>query len=104
MNINALNQCDDLLSDDLGSWMQTNTRTKSYKVRRDKTRKVCEVVRFSGNDTDGVLVCCRPFKAIMEVTHPDGQHHNIVFVKDEFVGAPEHEVKVNKRGNANCFW
>ena len=54
-------------------------------------------------------MCRRPFvnasdrtlhKTIVDVTHPDGKHHNIVFVKYEFVGATEHQVKVKHHGNA----
>ena len=86
-----------------------NQEKKLHSVRKDKTEKVCKVVRISGDDINGFLVCRRPFvnashktfhKTIMDVTHPDGKHHNIVFIRYEFVGAPEHEVKVKQYGNA----
>lgn len=61
-----------------------------------------------GDNSDALVVCRWPFvnasdrslhKTIVDVTHPDGKHHNIVFVKYEFGGAPEHEVKVKHHGN-----
>ena len=39
-------------------------------------------------------------KTIVDVTHPDGRHHNIALIKYEFVGALEYEVKVKHHGNA----
>ena len=109
VNLDALENSEDLLSDDLGSWNQTKTRKKWYVTRCDKKGKVEKVVRVRENSTDAYLVCRRPFvnasdrslhKTIVDVTHPDGKHHNIVFVKYEFVGAQEHEVKVKHHGNA----
>ena len=97
----------DLLSDDLGSWIETMTRKKWYETRRNKKGKVEKVVKL-GDDSDAFVVCRWPFvnasdeslhKTIVDVTRPDGKHHNIVFVKYEFVGAPEHEVKVKEHGN-----
>lgn len=102
VNPDALEDCEDLLSDDLGSWIQTKTRKKWYDMRYDKKAKVKKVVKV-GDSSDAFLVCRRPFvnasdktlhKTIVDVTHPKGKHHNIVFVKYEFVGAPEREVKV----------
>jgi len=107
INLDALEHGEDLLSDDLGSWVQTKTKKKWYDTRCDKTGKVEKVVKV-GDNSDALLVCRRPFvnasdrslhKTIVDVTHPDGKHHNIVFVKYEFVGAPEHEVKVKQHGN-----
>lgn len=108
INLDELDDREDLLSDDLGAWIQTKTRKKWYKTRCDKRGKVEKVFKV-GDDSDGFLVCRRPFvnasdkslhKTIVDVTHPDGRHHNIVLVKYEFVGAPEHEVKVKHHGNA----
>ena len=107
INLDALEHGEDLLSDDLGSWVQTKTKKKWYDTRCDKTGKVEKVVKV-GDNSDALLVCRRPFvnasdrslhKTIVDVTHPDGKHHNIVFVKYEFVGAPEDEVKVKQHGN-----
>ena len=107
INLDALEHGEDLLSDDLGSWVQTKTKKKWYDTRCDKTGKVEKVVKV-GDNSDALLVCRWPFvnasdrslhKTIVDVTHPDGKHHNIVFVKYEFVGAPEHEVKVKQHGN-----
>jgi len=107
INLDALEHGEDLLSDDLGSWVQTKTKKKWYDTRCDKTGKVEKVVKV-GDNSDALLVCRRPFvnasdrslhKTIVDVTHPDGKHHNIVFVKYEFVGAPEHEVKVKQHSN-----
>lgn len=107
INLDALEHGEDLLSDDLGSWVQTKTKKKWYNTRCDKTGKVEKVVKV-GDNSDALLVCRRPFvnasdrslhKTIVDVTHPDGKHHNIVFVKYEFIGAPEHEVKVKQHGN-----
>ena len=86
----------------------SDTSLEANLARCDKRGKVEKVFKV-GDDSDGFLVCRRPFvnasdkslhKTIIDVTHPDGRHHNIVLVKYEFVGAPEHEVKVKHHGNA----
>ena len=109
INLDELNDCEDLLSDDLGSWNQTKTKKKWYETRCDINGKVQKVVKVGDNSPDAFVVCRRPFvnasdrslhKTIVDITHPDGKHHNIVFVKYEFVNAPEHEVKVKHHGNA----
>lgn len=103
-----LNDHEDLLSDDLGACFQIKTRKKWYKARCDKGGKVEKVFKV-WDDSDGFLVCRRPFvnasdsslhKTIVDVAHRDGRHPNIVLVKYEFVGAPEDEVKVKHHGNA----
>lgn len=63
-----------------------------------------------GDDFDGFLVCCWFFvnvsdkslsfyKIIVDVIYLDGRYYNIVFVKYEFVGVLEYEVKVKYYGN-----
>ena len=36
----------------------------------------------------------------MNVVLPDSQHHNLVFVRYYFEGAPEHQIKLKAHGNA----
>ena len=51
INLDELDDREDLLSDDLGAWIQTKTRKKWYKTRCDKRGKVEKVFKV-GDDSD----------------------------------------------------
>ena len=109
VNLDTLDDPEDLLSDDLGSWSQTKTKKKWYNVKHESGGKVMKINRVKDGSLDAYKVCRRPFvncsdpnfhKTIVDITHPDGKHHNVVFVKYEFDGVPEHAITVKKHGNA----
>jgi hypothetical protein len=106
VDLDALDDPEDLMSDDLGAWEQTKTRTKSYKVTfkngsPNSARKVndgsegsFQVFRRSYvNRSDRSLR-----KTIVNIVSPDGGNFNLVYVKYVFQGE-EHKIKVNPHGN-----
>ena len=110
VDLEALEQPEDLLSDDLGAWEQTKTRSKWYDVRFGAEEEVRQVTKVEDKLDGSYQVCRRPFinksdrslrKTIINVIHPGGHHHSLVFVKYHFEGAPEHAVEVKPHGNSS---
>jgi hypothetical protein len=93
VDLDALDDPEDLMSDDLGAWEQTKTRTKSYKVTfkngsPNSARKVndgsegsFQVFRRSYvNRSDRSLR-----KTIVNIVSPDGGNFNLVYVKEKSI-------------------
>ena len=106
----SLGDPEDLLSDDLGAWEQTKTRSKWYLVKFKTNREVCDVTKVEDKLDDSYQVCRRPYinksdrslrKTVVNVIHPDGHHHNLVFVKYHFEGTKEHPINVKPHGNSS---
>lgn len=81
VDLDALDDPEDLLSDDLGVWEQTKTRSNG---------EACNVTKVVDKLDGSHQVCRRPYinksdrsprKTVVNVIHPEGRHHNLVFVK-----------------------
>ena len=108
VDLDHLHQPEDLLSDDLGSWDQSKRATKKYLLAWNDGL-VTKIAKVPEHREDGHCVCRRTFinksdnclgKTIVNVVLPDSQHHNLVFVRYYFEGAPEHQIKFKAHGNA----
>ena len=108
VDLDQLNEPEDLLSDDLGSWNQSKTAMKKYLLAWNGGL-VTKITKVPEHREDGHCVCRRTFinksdnslrKTIVNVVLPDCQHHNLVFVRYYFEGAPEHRIKLKAHGNA----
>ena len=108
VDLDHLQQPEDLLSDDLGSWDQSKRATKKYLLAWNDGL-VTKIAKVPEHREDGHCVCRRTFinksdnclgKTIVNVVLPDSQHHNLVFVRYYFEGAPEHQIKLKAHGNA----
>ena len=109
VDLDSLGDPKDLLSDDLGAWEQTKTRSKWYLVKFKTNGEVCDVTKDEDKLDDSYQVCRRPYinksdrslrKTVVNVIHPDGHHHNLVFVKYHFEGTKEHPINVKPHGNS----
>ena len=109
VDLDSLGDPEDLLSDDLGAWEQTKTRSKWYLVKFKTNGEVCDVTKVEDKLHDSYQVCRRPYinksdrslrKTVVNVIHPDGHHHSLVFVKYHFEGTKEHPIDVKPHGNS----
>ena len=102
VDLDQLQQPEDLLSNDLGSWDQSKTAMKKYllawkdslvkkitKVPEHREDRHCVYQRTFRNKHDNSLR-----KTIVKVVLPDFQHHNLVFVRYYFEGAAEHRIEL----------
>ena len=110
VDLDSLDDPEDLLSDDLGAWEQTKTRSKWCLVKVTADEKACNVTKVEDKLDGSYQVCRRPYinksdrslrKTVVNVIHPDGQHHNLVFVKYHFEGTEEHPISVKPHGNSS---
>ena len=71
--------------------------------------EACNTTRVDDKADGSHQVCRRPYinksdrslrKTIVNVITPDGNHHNLVFVKYHFEGNEEHRVQVKPHGNS----
>lgn len=110
MDLDALDDPEDLLSDDLGAWEQTKTRSKWYLVKFTTNGEACNVTKVVDKLDGSHQVCRRPYvnksdrslrKTVVNIIHPDGRHHNLVFVKYHFEDSEEHPINVKLHGNSS---
>lgn len=109
VNLDELEDAEDLLSDDLGSWEQTKTRSKWYQVKYLRNGEASTVTKVADRVDGSFQVCRRPYvnksdkslrKTIVNVITPDGKNFNLVFVKYYFEGREEHKIEVKPHGNS----
>lgn len=100
----------DISCDDLGSWEQSRTSTKSYIVQRNKTGHVSSISIKKDHDilSDEYIVTRRPYtnksdrtvkKTLVSVTLPDKIPYNIVYICYKF-NEQEGKIKVKPHGNS----
>lgn len=108
INLDDLIHPEDLLSDDLGAWEQTKTRSKWYVVKKNANEEVCGVTKVADKLPGSYQVCRRPYinksdrslkKCIVNVMSPDSSHYNLVYVRYNFEGE-EHKIEVKPHGNS----
>jgi len=109
VDLDQLEDPEDILSDNLGSWIQTKKRSKWYQVNFTESGKAHKITKVKDRVPGSYEVCRRPFvnksdqslkKTLVNVVLPDGEHHNIVLARYHFDGKPEHEIKVLSHGNS----
>ena len=109
VDLDSLGDPKDLLSDDLGAWEQTKTRSKWHLLKFKTNGEVCDVTKVEDKLDDSYQVCRRPYidksdrslrKTVVNIIHPYGHHHNLVFVKYHFEGTKEHPINVKPHGNS----
>ena len=61
LDLDSLGDPQDLLSDDLGAWEQTKTRSKWYLVKSKTNGEVCDVTKVEDKLDDCYQVCRRPY-------------------------------------------
>ena len=97
------------MSDDLGAWEQTKTRSKSYNVVLTEIGNAKKVTKVKDHSYGAYQVCRRPFinksdrslkKTTVNIILPNGEHFNLIFVRYYFEG-PEHAIKVAPHGNSS---
>lgn len=108
INLDDLKHAEDLLSDDLGAWEQTKTRSKWYLVRTEENGEVTSVTKVTDRLPGSYQVCRRPYtnksdrslkKCIVNVIDPKGSHYNLVYLRYKFEGK-EHKIDVKPHGNS----
>jgi hypothetical protein len=107
--LDQLKDPEDILSDDLGAWEQTKTRSKWYQVQFSEGGYAKKVFKVKDKTLGSYQVCRRPFvnksdkslkKTIVNVILPNGDNFNLVFARYHFEGSPEHAIKVVPHGNS----
>ena len=123
VNLDDLTDAQDLLSDDMGAWVQSRTTTKFYNVHKNEIGEVQSIAPLKGDFRTSMAYAVYrcPFinasdstlhKTIINVVLPSESdsevsivspiprvnHHNLVFVHYYFKG-PEHVVTVKPHGN-----
>ena len=110
VDLDKLQEPEDILSDDLGSWNQSKTAVKKYQLKTTgKNDFVTKITKQADYAEGGHSVFRRTFvnksdaslrKTIVNVVRPEGSHHKLVFVRYYFEGAPEHRIHLNPHGSA----
>lgn len=109
VDLDKLEDPEDILSDDLGAWEQTKTRSKWYNVVLTENGNAKKVTKVKDHSHGAYQVCRRPFvnksdkslkKTIVNVILPNGEHFNLIFVRYYFEG-PEHAITVAPHGNSS---
>ena len=111
VDLDQLQEPEDLLSDDLGSWNQSKTAVKKYLLTKGKVDYITKITKQADHAEGGHSVYRRTFlnksdsslrKTIVNVVHPDGRHHKLVFVRYYFEGAEEHRIKLKPHGSSKA--
>ena len=108
VDLDQLQDPEDLLCDDLGSWNQSKTSVKKYQLGRKKGH-VTKIIKQPDYADGKHSVFRRTFvnrsdnsmrKTIVNVVRPDESHHKLVFVRYYFEGEPEHSIQLKPHGSA----
>ena len=111
VDLSQLNHQQDIFSDELGAWKQTDTSRKSYRLLKDHSG-VTGITSTKDQNPDTLFVTRRPYinksdktlhKVLVNVEFSNGDSHQLVFVKYFFDG-PGHKVVVKTHGNSKISW
>lgn len=109
VDLDQLEDPEDILSDDLGAWEQTKTRSKWYQVEFTENGNARKITKVKDKAPGSYQVCRRPFvnksdkslkKTLVNVILPNGDNYNLFFARYHFEGSPEHAIKVLPHGNS----
>lgn len=90
VDLDQLQEPEDLLSDDLGSWNQSKTAVKKYVLTTEKGDRITKITKQPDYAEGCYSVYCRTFvnksdssllKTIVNLVHPDQGHHKLVFMR-----------------------
>lgn len=110
VDLDELQDPEDLLCDDLGSWEQSKTAKKKY-ILTWRDGLVTKISKLPEHQEDGHCVYRKTFinksdstlcKTIVNIVLPTSQHHNLIFVRYFFQGASEHRIELKPHGNAKA--
>ena len=104
VDLDCLEDPEDLLSDDLGSWVQSRTSTNFYSIEKDKGGIVTNVRSGSSHEIEETIkVTRRPFinksDCSLKKTVVNIEDFNLVYVVYSFIGEG-HAIKVKPHGNS----
>ena len=106
IDLSKIDHPEDVFSDELGVWKQTETSKKKYTARKSDDGFVKQILVSKCQAEDQITVVRRPFvnksdntlrKVVVSINDVNGQY-NLVFVKYEFSGA-SHKIVVKPHGN-----
>jgi len=109
VDLDLLKDPEDILSDDLGAWEQTKTRSKWYQVKFAEDGNASKVTKVKDKTEGSYQVCRRPFvnksdksfkKNLVNVILPNGENFHLVLARYHFEGRPEHAIQVVPHGNS----
>ena len=87
--LDQLQEPEDLLSDDLGSWNQSKTAVKKCVLTTQKGDNITKITKQPAYAEGCYSIDRRTFvnksdsslqKTIVNLVHPDGGHHKLVFL------------------------
>ena len=90
VDLDQLQEPEDLLLGDLGSWNQTKTAVKKYLLTTQKGDNITKITKQPAYAEGCYSVYRRTFvnkrdsslqKTIVNLVHPDGGHYNLVFLR-----------------------
>ena len=111
VDLDQLQEPEDLLLDDLGSWNQSKAAVKKYVLTTRKGDNITKITKQPADAEGCYSIYRRPFvnkrdsslqKTIVNFVHPDGGHHKLVFLRYYFEGTEEHRIKLTPHGTSKA--
>ena len=111
VDLSKLTHPQDIFSDALGAWKQTDTSRKCYRLLKDPSG-VTGIISTKDQNPDTLFVTRRPYinksdktlhKVLVDVEFSNGDSHKLIFVKYLFDG-PGHKVVVKPHRNSKISW